>query len=139
MSVSLTTLSNNPINQFAEIRDRAHFQHILTNENPGIIYIKFGAEWCGPCKQIVPQINHWIKQLPPKKVHIYIIDIDDYLDVYAFLKNKKMVSAIPTILCYYKENTSYVPDDIIMGSDTNKINDFFIRTLVTLPLDITFN
>ena len=35
-----------------EIDSREEFYHLIKNMNPGIIVIKFSAEWCGPCKKI---------------------------------------------------------------------------------------
>ena len=60
--------------------------------NPGLILIKFTADWCGPCKKIKPLVDQYLEELPEDKVHYYEIDIDEHLDVYAFLKNKKMVN-----------------------------------------------
>jgi thiol-disulfide isomerase/thioredoxin len=33
------------------INGRKHFQELLES-NPGVLIIKFGATWCGPCKVI---------------------------------------------------------------------------------------
>ena len=64
----------------------------------------------------------------PSNVQCYIIDIDNSLEVYSFLKNKKMVNGIPAILAYYSENTSHIPDDVVIGADAVKINEFFERS-----------
>ena len=42
-----------------EIPDREAFQEILNNNDDGIIIIKFGADWCQPCKLI----NPWLKNI----------------------------------------------------------------------------
>ena len=40
----------------SEITTRDAFFHLLNN-NPGLIIIKLGAEWCGPCKTIKPVVH----------------------------------------------------------------------------------
>jgi thiol-disulfide isomerase/thioredoxin len=108
-----------------EIKDRKHFAELL-NTNPGLFFIKFGAEWCGPCKTIDSGVKKYFETMP-ETVQCAIIDIDKCTDVYAFLRSKRMINGVPVILCYVKGNTNYVPDDIIVGADKNKINEFFIR------------
>ena len=38
-----------------------------------------------------------------------------------------MVNGIPVLLCYKKNNTTYIPDDIITGSDPTELHKFFSR------------
>jgi thioredoxin 1 len=107
--------------------DRHVFLNSL-NENKGLIFMKFGAEWCAPCKLIEDDINKYFQNMP-NTVQCAIIDIDENFDLYAFFKSKKIVSGIPTILCYYQENDHYVPDDVVMGTDKGEIQIFFNRCL----------
>ena len=116
-----------PLQILTHIQDRNHLQTILQSNN-GKIVIKFGAEWCGPCKKIEPLVNHWFAQLPDD-VQPYIIDVDECFDVYAFLKTKKVVNGVPAILCYHQGNLSPFPDDVVIGADVNKINMFFQNVL----------
>lgn len=111
----LTDLPNNVV-----------FQQVLET-NPGIVIIKFGAEWCGPCKQIEGHVKILMSKMQPN-VQCYIIDIDESLEVYSFLKKKRMVNGIPVILAYYEGNNSYIPDDVVIGADVIKINEFFERS-----------
>lgn len=113
----------NPI--ITQLPNKKAFQEAL-DTNPGIIIIKFGAEWCGPCKKIESHVKILMNKMP-SNVQNYIIDIDTSLEIYSFLKNKKMVNGIPAILAYYNENTSYIPDDAVIGADAVKINEFFER------------
>ena len=101
------------------------FKEYLLN-NPGIIIIKFGADWCQPCKRIDKQVINSMNQMPPT-VQNMILNIDDSFELYAFFKNKKMVNGIPAILCFYKGNTTFVPDDSVLGADANQITLFFTR------------
>jgi thiol-disulfide isomerase/thioredoxin len=110
-----------------EITDRSHFADLLI-ANPGLFFIKFGAEWCGPCKTINAGVQAYFERMPDT-VQSAIIDIDKCFDVYSYLKSKRMVNGVPVILCYKKGNTNFVPDDIVVGADKNKINDFFMRCI----------
>jgi len=110
-----------------EIENRNHFAELL-KQNPGLFIIKFGADWCGPCKKIEGLVNEWFNKRNDK-VQCALIDVDESFDIYAFLKSKKMVNGIPAILCYYKDNHNYVPDDIVIGADVAQVNAFFTRNL----------
>jgi thiol-disulfide isomerase/thioredoxin len=106
-----------------KIDDRNHFVELL-QKNPGAIVIKFGAIWCGPCKLIENKVNTLMNMMPDR-VQCVIVDVDECVDLYSFLKTKKMVNGIPVILVYYKGNLNYIPDDRVVGADTNQIVKLF--------------
>ena len=106
-----------------EIRDRNHFAELL-HSNPGVLIIKFGADWCGPCKVIEKDVLNYMNFMPDT-VQCAVINIDECTDVYSFLKNKKMINGIPAILAYYKGNVNYFPDDRVVGTNINHIAAFF--------------
>jgi len=108
------------------IVDVNHFKQLLSS-NPGVFIVKFGATWCQPCKQIETQVLHGFSQMPAN-VQCVTIDIDECFEIYAFLKNKKMVNGVPVILAYYKNRSDkafYIPDEVVMGTDIAAINVFF--------------
>ena len=107
--------------------ESAQFLSDMLQENPGLILIKLGATWCGPCKKIEPLVNKWLQIMPQQHVQIALIDIDENINLYSFLKKKRVVNGVPTILAYYPENDHYFPDDMTSGSDEKTTNDFFIR------------
>lgn len=109
----------------SEIPNRDAFFHLLKH-NPGLIVIKLGAEWCGPCKQI-KHVVHAFFASSPAQVVCADIDVDQCFDFYSFLKSKKMVNGIPVLLCYKKGNATYIPDDAITGSDAGELHNFFKR------------
>lgn len=108
-----------------EISGTVHFSEILKT-NPGVVIIKFGAEWCGPCKKIENQVIASMN-LMPDNVQCYVIDVDDCFEIYAFLKSKKMVNGIPAILAYYNDNLHYVPSDSVVGANQEQVDLFFKR------------
>ena len=108
-----------------QIESRDDFLNLL-KENKGLIILKFGASWCNPCKLIEKEVHNFFIN-SPENVICGDIDIDDSFDVFSYLKTKKMVSGVPTLLCYKKGNITYIPDDSVSGSDLNNLNAFFIR------------
>jgi thioredoxin-like negative regulator of GroEL len=108
-----------------EISSREVFLNLL-KQNTGLIILKLGAEWCGPCKTIKSTVHNFFAACP-EEVICADIDVDVCYDLYSFLKSKKMVNGIPVILCYIKGNVTYIPDDSITGSNTIQLNQFFIR------------
>lgn len=112
-----------------EIDNVASFMHIL-QKSPGMVIVKFGATWCGPCKQIAVkahELMHQITNVYNGKVICYDIDIDESFELYAFLKSKKMINGIPAILVWDVGNTTYIPNDSAVGSNINEINLLFAR------------
>jgi thioredoxin-like negative regulator of GroEL len=115
-----------------EISSINAFQDLLA-KNPGLIIIKFGATWCGPCKKIEPLIDKWFEYLPGL-VQCCKIDVDESIELYGFLKSKRRINGIPAVMCYYQGNLNYIPNDMIAGADVDQNNAFFQRCLQRLDL-----
>ena len=95
----------------------------LIKNNPGHIVIKLGADWCGPCKRIEEHVNKFFSKCP-RNVVCCDIDIDESFDIYAYLKSKRMVDGVPTILVYSSGNESFIPDHIHSGGDQVSFESF---------------
>jgi thioredoxin-like negative regulator of GroEL len=98
----------------------------LLQVNPGLVIIKLGATWCGPCKKIEHVVHGFFATSPPNVI-CADIDVDESFDLYAYLKQKRMVNGIPVMLMYKKGNVSFVPDDSITGADPLALDAFFKR------------
>jgi thioredoxin-like negative regulator of GroEL len=109
----------------SEIANRAAFFTLLQH-NTGIIIIKLGAKWCGPCKLIEPAVHGFFASSPPQVI-CADIDVDESFDFYSFMKSKKMVNGIPVILCYKKGNITFIPDDMYTGAEPMGLHQFFTR------------
>jgi thiol:disulfide interchange protein len=109
----------------SEIANRDAFFTLLQH-NPGLIVLKLGAKWCGPCKLIEKPVHAFFATSPPEVV-CGDIDVDQSFDFYSFLKSKKMVNGIPVLMCFKKGNSTYIPDDIITGADPQQLHLFFGR------------
>lgn len=106
-------------------QSRDHFVRLLSS-NPGLIVIKLGASWCGPCKRIKPIVDAFFAS-SPDSVICCDIDVDESFDLYSYFKSKRMVNGIPAILCYKKGNAGYIPDDAVTGADPTALDSFFKR------------
>ena len=102
---------------------RADFATLMEN-NPGILIFKFTAEWCGPCKKIKDYTYMKSNELPDYMTMMEV-DVDECFDLYAYLKQKKMVSGIPVMLAYKAGNDSYAPDASVSGIDETQLKHFF--------------
>lgn len=99
-------------------------------ENPGFIVVKFGAEWCGPCKKIHHEVNDFFSRCP-NHVICCDIDIDNSFDLYAYLKSKKMANGIPIIMIWKKGSIEYIPDYTYIGSDKEGLANF-VNTMLNV-------
>jgi hypothetical protein len=114
----------------SEIPSKEAFFNILSL-NPGLVIIKFGADWCGPCGLAKPAVYKFFSASPPEVV-CADINVDECFELYSFLKNKKMVNGIPALLCYNKGNHTFIPDDSVVGADPQQLHYFFKRCEVNL-------
>ena len=106
-----------------EIESLEELQEILA-KNPGVVILKFSAQWCKPCRTVSPQIYSAVANLP-NTYKVYFLDIDESLEIYAYFKTKRMVSAIPSMIAWKRGNTSSIPDNMVTSSDPKQIDAFF--------------
>lgn len=105
------------------IPDRKQFIEML-EQNKSVIIFKFGAEWCAPCQKIKKDV-HTLMEKMPEEIICFDVDVDDSFDLYAYLKSKKIVNGVPCILAYYAGNTSFAPDEVVVGTKITEINSLF--------------
>ena len=98
----------------------------LLKVNPGLIIVKLGATWCGPCKQIAHIVEAFFAT-SPSNVICADIDVDESIDLYAYLKHRRMVNGIPVMLMYKKGNHDFAPDDSVTGANPVDLDAFFKR------------
>ncbi len=109
----------------SSFQSRNEFLQLL-QKNPGLIILKLGATWCGPCKMIKPMVDTFFAT-SPANVICADIDVDESFDLYALFKNKRIVNGIPVVMVYKKGNTGIYPDEIITGADQTKLHQLFVR------------
>ena len=98
----------------------------LLKLNPGLVIVKLGASWCGPCKKIAHIVEAFFAS-STSNVMCADIDVDDSIDLYSYLKTKRMVNGIPVILMYKRGNLSFIPDDSVTGANPVDLDAFFKR------------
>lgn len=108
-----------------EIKNMIEFQHFIEN-NPGLLIISLSATWCVPCSRVKGQIEQWFKKMPDN-IQTVSIDIDKSIEVYTYLKKKKMLKGVPAILCFKKNNKEIIFDDAVNTSNPLDIDNFFLR------------
>jgi thioredoxin 1 len=117
------------LNQVITELDVGQLKALQLNMTGGIIIIKFGAEWCGPCKKIAPLYTKYISS-NPMNILFCDIDVDTSLDLYIALKKQKMITGIPVFLAFFgdvKRENWFIPDDSVIGADEKEIDKFFKR------------
>jgi thiol-disulfide isomerase/thioredoxin len=107
--------------------DRVAFLKNLA-ETPNHTVLKLTATWCGPCKQIAEYTRAASLRLPAN-VDLIECDVDESFDLYASLKQKKMVNGIPVFLFYKNGNATLISDLSVTGADIKSLDAFFFRVV----------
>ena len=97
-------------------------------ETPNHTVLKLTATWCGPCKQIAEYTRQASLRLPGN-VDLIECDVDESFDLYASLKQKKMVNGIPVFLFYKNGNATLISDLSVTGAGIKELDTFFFRVV----------
>ena len=90
-----------------EIINEDNIEEFLKNNE--IVLIDYYADWCGPCKKLLPLLECISKNY--KNIKIIKINIDDYED---FTK-KKNVKSLPTIHFHHKGDIYHKEEGVREG------------------------
>lgn len=94
------------------------------NKNEGVMVLKFGADWCGPCQRVKEDI-YKLFNMTPENVTCFDINVDNCSDLYFYLKRRKQINGIPAILVYHKDNKSFAPNISLSGANIVEITSIF--------------
>ena len=110
---------------------RAEYINKIANKNKPL-FVKFKASWCGPCKSVKTTIDKFLKSENATKIEYLEIDIDNSIDAYAFLKSKKMIYGVPSLLFYDMSDKSFVPTMCLTTGNIEDVNDFLSSMIAKL-------
>ncbi len=78
-----------------EVSERDFVHEVVKNKLP--VLVEFGAEWCGPCKTVAPELKALANELE-EKVKVVTVDIDRS----PVLARELGVQAVPTFVVFDK-------------------------------------
>ena len=97
---------------------------LFIKDNKQVI-VRVSANWCGPCKKILPFITEKIKNLP-NNIKVVYVDFDQHRDVASALK----IKSLPTFLFFLNGQ----PDVCLVGADTDKVASFFNKVVAKVSM-----
>lgn len=100
----------------------------ILKKNPGIIVLKLGAEWCGPCKRIEPAVNKFFDMDIPN-CYCIKIDVDESINLFAMYKRFRVLNGVPGLLCYTQEQDDIFPEIVCNSGDIKEVEKFFEDSL----------
>lgn len=111
---------------------KEEFESFLNSLGNRLVILWFSAPWCGPCRRIKALGEVKVEALKKYKTDVYCINVDDHMELFGWLKTKRMLKGIPSILAYYgdeKRDLWYCPDDSVLSGDPKLVTDFFDRCI----------
>lgn len=127
-------MSSSPGKEIITSMTPAELQDLQQQLSGYVLILKFGAEWCGPCKRIQPLLHFWMNQ-SRSNILFGEIDVDDNIDLYMALKRHKMIGSIPALLAFHGDKVRdpkqwFIPDDSVVGSDEGPLKAFLDRCTI---------
>ena len=101
--------------------DKTYKEIIERNDE---VIIKFGAEWCGPCRMIDPIIED-LKESDAFQYQIHSVDVDDNPEI----SRNYAIRNIPTVIFIKNGEVS----DKLVGAFTEE--QFVLRTEHAFPIE----
>jgi thioredoxin 1/putative thioredoxin len=78
------------------VTEREFEREVIRSELP--VLIEFGAEWCGPCKQIKPEVESFAREMQGKLKVVYV-DVDKA----PMLARELRIQNVPTFMLFVEQ------------------------------------
>lgn len=99
----------------------ANFKDLINSEKP--VLIDFSAEWCGPCKAMVPILEE-LKSKVGETSTIVKIDVDKNPQVAGSLK----VRSVPTLMIFQNGDLKWRKSGVVSAHElAQKLNSFAVK------------
>ena len=92
----------------------ASFSELINQEVP--VLVDFKADWCGPCKMMIPILKQ-VKQNFKDQIKIIKIDIDQTPSV----AQKYAVRGVPTLILFKKGKSVWRQSGVLQAHELNAI------------------
>ncbi|NOQ91323.1 MAG: thioredoxin [Flavobacteriaceae bacterium] len=92
----------------------ASFSELINQEVP--VLVDFKADWCGPCKMMIPILKQ-VKQNFKDQIKIIKIDIDQTPSV----AQKYAVRGVPTLILFKKGKSVWRQSGVLQAHELNTI------------------
>jgi thioredoxin 1 len=98
---------------FQSVQSANFEEYILKSSAPALL--EFGAEWCGPCKRLEPDLEKLASGWG-ERVRIGKVDVDQSPELVASLR----VMSVPTLILFMdgkevQRSTGYLPPDRLLA------------------------
>ena len=92
----------------------ASFNELIDQKTP--VLVDFKADWCGPCKTMIPILKE-VKQQLKDKVSIIKIDVDKNPSV----ASKYQVQGVPTLIIFKEAKQVWKQSGVVQASQLIEI------------------
>jgi thioredoxin 1 len=82
------------MSSFVNISDSTFDQEVLKSGLP--VLVEFGAEWCGPCRQMEPVLEQILNAEWKGKVRLAKVDVDESVNI----TMQFQVMSVPTLILF---------------------------------------